>query len=474
MDISWQVVTIVIVAIIALVVVVALFRDSINAYITARSVRPIVEYQTTAEEHLVFNRQIKDPIYHNFGDSNLWPMLAQCNIIGGGLRSDDKLTTAILTFLENFKSGSAEDSLHGRDDCLLRIIMLSSGIPMEIKRNKVSPYTSENTRVDCLLHPVGQPVLVAVEEKDADYKVREADADLLKKVKVTQAHGQLPFIVCIAIAGDTVEFSKMYRDSNSLNDRTSYQLYFVRNRVDCVVAAVNIGRWIKWVVASNSMLPVSHHYGISYETDRRILCIALDTVTKTYKTLSQSEKSTLKKFYVDCKDAKFVEKATVKRRSGDNNLTLELTPVGVAACRPMFTCVADVVLCVACIVTAIESVHLKNWCLLDLRWPNIIRVLRNFTSGPVRWFIIDCEFATRVGENLPLTIRHLIPQERGPKSSKCLDWYMLAQMLRDTDMLGYENMMSVRDMRQYLESMTDNSPSPRQHEFFNQFDFGEL
>jgi hypothetical protein len=150
---------------------------------------------------------------------------------------------------------------------------------------------------------------------------------------------------------------------------------------------------------------------------------------------------------------------------------LELTPVGVAACRPMFTCIADVVLCVACIVTAIESAHLKNWCLLDLRWPNVIRVLRN---SAVRWFVIDCEYATQVGSALPSTIEHLIPHERGRHASKCLDWFMLAQMLRDADMLSYEYTMGMRGLRQYLESMVDTSPSPSQHECFNGVNFDEL
>ena len=168
MDISWQVVTMA-AAIIVLVVaaIVARFREAINAYIGARSVRLIVKYQTTAEEELQFDRRIKDPIYHTCDDTRLWHKLAKCNIIGGGLRRDEYLSNLITIFLSNFKSGNAEVSLHCRDDCLLRIIMMSSGVAIQIKRYKVDEFASENLRVDFLLHSVGQPILVAeFEEKD--------------------------------------------------------------------------------------------------------------------------------------------------------------------------------------------------------------------------------------------------------------------------------------------------------------------
>jgi hypothetical protein len=92
-DISWQVVAIIaIIAIVVIVIVIlALFRDSIDAYISARSVRPTVKYKTTAEEHLLFNRPIKDPIYHTYEDLELWKMLAKRNITRGRVRSDENL-----------------------------------------------------------------------------------------------------------------------------------------------------------------------------------------------------------------------------------------------------------------------------------------------------------------------------------------------------------------------------------------------
>jgi hypothetical protein len=84
-------------------------------------------------------------------------------------------------------------------------------------------------------------------------------------------------------------------------------------------------------------------------------------------------------------------------------------------------------------VQTLFAIHEKGWCVLDLRWPNIVRVRETAAGKGFRFYIIDCEFATRIGEPVPKEIQHHFAGSTALASSAVSvahDWYMLASMAR--------------------------------------------
>ena len=72
------------------------------------------------------------------------------------------------------------------------------------------------------------------------------------------------------------------------------------------------------------------------------------------------------------------------------------------------------------ILEALCECHSLNWALCDIRLPNII------VTRAGSWFIIDCEHATRLGDELP----DLKLKPTAPFAEAWTDLWMVSQILK--------------------------------------------
>ena len=140
---------------------------------------------------------------------HLAPDVLPSSIASVDTPSHGHLSRHICDFLANRKHGTrSEVGLASRDDSLLDIICLLSGI--EAEPNTISISTQKMTRSDVWLALPGKPPLIHVEEKAKSGHLELAQAELNKKFcPLPHYLPQLAFIIGIAIAGDLISFGKL-------------------------------------------------------------------------------------------------------------------------------------------------------------------------------------------------------------------------------------------------------------------------
>jgi len=327
-----------------------------------------------------------------------------------------EIATALCEFLKNERTGTTEDGLHQRDDFLMKIIREIAVLKPE--RNTTSDSTLAQTRPDGYLYSEGFPPVVVWEEKSKDSELDEARADIRNKFRWLQHYGKLNFIVVISIAGDSVEFSKM--TSVGLSSQTSFNLNNIAHRFSCVQAAINVGRWVKWVKTNDLLgrLDIPMNKVQKDAQGRRKLLISFQAVEKTFLQLSDSEKKTLTDFYADCNNVPYVEKLIAKEIPAKHPTWLKFTlsPVGITR---MPQTENELGHAMSCICTALVGIHKKKWAHNDIRWPNII-----YSEG--NWILIDCEFVSRHGTPLPPL---KITDPTCSRSCNASDLYLVGKLL---------------------------------------------
>jgi len=205
--------------------------------------------------------------------------------------------------------------------------------------------------------------------------------------------------VGVAVAGDLVRIGRLVVADGSFTNTADFNFSRVGDRVRCAKAAINIARYVSF--ANNSVLRIPLAYNTSHRDveGRRTILITHTAVKKTYHTKSIDERKQLHTFYTECKAAPFVECALSIETAGAD-LILSLSPVGIAIVPDT---VASLQMAMACTIIALRSVHSKRWAIIDLRWPNIVRVS---THEGYRYVLIDCEHATPFDAPISLSVRH--------------------------------------------------------------------
>jgi hypothetical protein len=148
-------------------------------------------------------------------------------------------------------------------------------------------------------------------------------------------------------------------------------------------------------------------------------------VEKVYLNLSQVRRAELLAFYA-IPSRPYIEWAVSTPREIREELHLQLMPVGLPG---LPTSEGEVRIALACIFIATCHMHSQRWCLLDLRWPNIVRLT---TSQGYRYYIIDGECATRIGNPLPEIIQGRLRSVdyTSTLASSCCDLLMISAMIR--------------------------------------------
>ncbi len=146
--------------------------------------------------------------------------------------------------------------------------------------------------------------------------------------------------------------------------------------------------------------------------------ISFHAVEKTFLKLSDAEKKTLKDFYSQCSNVPYLERLTASEIPVKHPtwLKLTLTPVGITR-LPQTE--AELGHAIACLCTALVGIHKAGWTHNDIRWPNII-----FSEG--NWILIDCEFVSRHGAQLP---NLKITDPNSPRSCIASDLYLVGKLL---------------------------------------------
>lgn len=133
---------------------------------------------------------------------------------------------------QNDKSGTTEFSLIARDDCLVHVMI--AGTNMRRQRNKSNTSTKARTRTDSTAARDGCTPLVIVEEKALDGSLDEAANELIAKFEWLPHYGLLPWIIGVAIAGDSVRFVRLLSGGGSEPCGDAFDLSKPEDRVKFV------------------------------------------------------------------------------------------------------------------------------------------------------------------------------------------------------------------------------------------------
>ncbi len=339
------------------------------------------------------------------------------------------LSYIIFSFMQNRHHGTTAFGLIARDAWLLdMIVMVASGSDVStlaIERNATLATTGEY-HPDAYIYFPGTAPIVFMEEKDVDSKLDLAISELADKFVLAPAYG-LSYVLGIAVAGNMFAFVKL---TGNREKKVLVQLNVTNEyaRVQCVLAAIHVGRWCKSVgQRSGALHVIEYQYNKLYTDERRTLKIGYTSVEKVYLNLSEVRRAELLAFYA-ISSRPYIESALSTREIG-NELHLQLMPVGLPG---LPTSEGEVRLALACIFIATCHMHSQGWSLLDLRWPNIVRLN---TSQGYRYYIIDGECATRFGNPLPEIIQGRLRSVdyTSVVASSCCDWLMISAMIREAN-----------------------------------------
>ncbi|KAK9817657.1 hypothetical protein WJX72_000262 [[Myrmecia] bisecta] len=226
----------------------------------------------------------------------------------------------VVGFLRACKSGDTKDSLHARDDYFFNIVAAVSHMP--VQRNKVldGGLTAKSPSVI-----VEQPPCVTAEEVDRQGKLYTAERKILSKTAWIPQYSRLPFLIGIAIAGDV--FLLFTYTAQGKGQHVELDISNVEDRARCLRAAINVGRYLKYIAQERLLPKLEFEFNRPWVTDRRRLVISWKEVDKTYCGMERADRRRLRAFYGECNDVPYLERAkSVEEEAGC--LRVLLTPVG--------------------------------------------------------------------------------------------------------------------------------------------------
>jgi len=144
-----------------------------------------------------------------------------------------------------------------------------------------------------------------------------------------------------------------------------------------------------------------------------------------YLTLSDADKKRLKEFYDATSAVDYLEKER-GRELVKGKLVFHLSPVGLQRLPESEDELGRAMFCVG---KALIGLHNLGWTHNDMRWLNIIYKDKD-------WFLIDCEFAFKIGDPLPNNMKL-----QDPLATTCSissDIYLYAFLLKDPAFLQFD------------------------------------
>ncbi len=142
----------------------------------------------------------------------------------------------------------------------------------------------------------------------------------------------------------------------------------------------------------------------------------------------------VKLFYDTTKGTQYLEEAVkyiIKVKNDESEvLMLYLTPVGVNR-KP--DSIGKLHIAMYCIVHCVYSVHQRGWCIVDLRWPNMVEQNDCF-------YVIDAgEFAQHHGKAIHSNMLRIFDPVTVDSCKPATDIYMLIKMMEDTENMWHDN-----------------------------------
>jgi hypothetical protein len=368
-------------------------------------------------------------------------------IVSVGTAAHCQLSKDIYPFLENSRSGTnSEMALISRDDSLLNIICSISGLQKD--RNTISSSTIALNRLDVFLAMNGMPPIVHVEEKWGDADLPNAIQDLNRKFcTLPHYNSKLLFIMAIAIAGDMVCFGKLYLGGKFERIKTFNLRSGLKERVYCVRAAINVGRWARYVLNSDLVAPITFPIGKKQVQDRRELTFLSEgIILKKYLKLCKSQRGWLSHLYkcvtsATKRNVRFLEWAISCAESPKKStVTVRLQPFGVVRFPQSQT---EMRSALRCVLTCLADLHRHGWTHLDLRWSNVVYV------APSQWFVIDAELARPIGSEMPHGL--VLRDPDATVADEAADCFLVSAMMRDPRAVGVlDGLESAHELAEFL------------------------
>ena len=346
------------------------------------------------------------------------------------------LSQLVCAFMQNRKHGTkSEDGLHGRDNHLLDIICLLSGL--DPQRNTVSFSTKHLLRTDVYLALPGSPPLVHVEEKAQAGELVTARKELSDKFCALPHYDRsLRFIIGIAIAGDWVSFGKLPLLGGGFEPfGRPFDLADLEQRLLCVQAAVNVGRWARRAVDGDMVSPVAFPIGVKDSNQlREITLMSEGFVSKKYLNMDKDQRTWLHTLYTTIasgsqhggSQVRYMEWATSCSKGGDEaplTLSLDMRPFGVVASSRPPRSLAELQSALRCVLTCLLDLHQHRWVHLDLRWSNIVYL------SPQEWFVIDAEWARPFKVPMPAELKN--KDKEAKEADAQADLYLVGVMMQE-------------------------------------------
>jgi hypothetical protein len=322
-----------------------------------------------------------------------------------------------------------ESGLHFQNDYFVRLFcaVLGVALPDACLRDKHDASSSKRLRLDEVVYFIRCAVL-RIEEKNTGSEIGTASDELSHKMLQWSPalYKRIPFVLGLAIANVTCRVLRMQPGpdgksivtSDVLNGET-LNFQRIEDRWRLVTILLNFAHLLRANAAVfDSERACSLRLGGWFRRHqpgepRNNLLLTDEFVLKRHAV----EQPLLAQFYKDCAGVENLE-----RLVGARNLTdFEVAPIGVPTRHLDETESLRAVLTIA---RVLESIHARGWCHNDVRWPNVL-----FDLDAGRHFLIDCEFARRIGGEWPAVELQVCDPVRGVAVERSSDMYMLGKLI---------------------------------------------
>jgi hypothetical protein len=272
---------------------------------------------------------------------------------------------------------------------------------------------------------------------------------------------QLQFVIGLCIAGDLIAFVILPLGGGAAGFQllASFNLSTRAHQLQCVHAAVNVGRWCRHATAVGQELvsPVAHPFGRTDSDARRdVTLMRTGEIVKVYHQLAADQRKWLKFLYEHIAveagagglgRVPFMEWATRCEAPSRKPATLELQlkPLGVSAEQRPPRDLNELRAALSCVLQCLHALHAQSiprqlraaaaasaaapapttgWGFLDVRWANVIFV------APGDWRLIDAEFARPFGQPMPAGIKQRDPH--AVVADEAADCYLVGLMMQSS------------------------------------------
>jgi hypothetical protein len=289
----------------------------------------------------------------------------------------------------------------------------------------------------------GGCALLLAEEKDNE-PIEAGKSDLERKFQWIPHFHKLPFVFGIAINRIYFEVFAM-APTSELRTLFRSPLSTPEDKWDCVIASINIARVLRHFIASQSFIPVT--LDLNTWVDRghgkriRIGMIFVEVCyseSNTFQRLSSFYTLTaerripnMERLYIGGVGVGLDTDNVATSGISHRRRMIRLVPVGIArkpeSVSELRTVLGQIIKCVA-------ALHSLGYCHCDIRWSNIV-------WAKEEWYLIDCTFATSLGdiarlERMSATLKDRYVLDRAQPWSPRHDWFQIGQLIRDSQFGG--------------------------------------